>query len=54
MFTIAELLVLQQLVIFADNNGVNKSKISRNTDVSRIHVHNIINKFKELEINVRK
>lgn len=54
MLSISELLVLQELAIFADTHGINKSEVSRNIDVSRQTVHIIINKFKELEINVKK
>ena len=53
MFTVSELLVIQQLANFADAKGINKSKVSRDTEVSRMQVHNIINKFKELNIHAK-
>jgi Mn-dependent DtxR family transcriptional regulator len=49
-----EVLLIQQLAIFADTNNVNKSDIARKTGVSPRTVRNIINKFKECKINVKK
>ena len=54
MLTINETLVLQQIAIFADNNSVNKSEIARRVGATPKTVRNIINKFKECKINVRK
>jgi transposase len=41
-----DFLVLRELVVFANMNGVNKSKISRKLGVSRKTVHTVINKYK--------
>ena len=52
--TINEALLIQQLAIFADTHGINKSEIARNIDTTPKTVRSILNKFKECKINVRK
>lgn len=54
MLTINEVLVIQQVAIFADANGINKSEIARKIDTTPKTVRSILNKLKECEINVRK
>lgn len=54
MLTISEVLVLQELAYFADENGLNKSKMARDLNITRFHVHNILKKFKKGEINVKR
>jgi len=54
MLTINEVLVLQQIAIFADTNNVNKSEIARKIDTTPKTVRSILKKFKECKINVKK
>ena len=54
MLTINDVLVIQQIAIFADMNNINKSEIARKIDATPKTVRSIINKFKECKINVKR
>ncbi len=53
MLTISELLILQKLAEFAESNNINKSKLARDTCLSRQKVQSSLKKFRRLEINVK-
>lgn len=55
MLTILEVQILMDVSIFSDcEHKINKSAIARKHSVSRTTVVNIINKFKNGEINVKE
>ncbi len=54
MLTKKESQIIKEVMLFADSNDINKSKIARELGTSRTTVTNIINKFKGCEKNVRK
>ena len=54
MFSNTEILILNELVTFADDKGVNKSEISRKVKRCTKTVRNVIKKIKEAKENVGK
>ena len=49
-----DLIVIKELAHFADENHINKTKLARDTNISRVQIYSIINKLKEVDLNVRR
>ena len=54
ILSLNDLLVIRELAFFAEAKCINKSKLARDTNISRVQIYSIFNKFKEFVPYARK